>query len=180
MWRCVRRPAVSPTWCRTSNAIRCRKPPWASATPVGPPTACRTTPTRIRTPRVTAKWPSSTTASSKTRPSCVSTCRRKATISFPKPIRRSRRSCWARSATRSSKRPASLTCSRPSAVSHACWKARSPSSPPMCASRTSWSAPVTIRRWWSVLAKARTSSAPTWPRSWPTPSAPWKSTRTRP
>ena len=60
------------------------------------------------------------------------------------------------------------------------WKARSPSSPPMCASRTSWSAPVTIRRWWSVLAKARTSSAPTWPRSWPTPSAPWKSTRTRP
>ena len=25
-----------------------------------------------------------------------------------------------------------------------------------------------------------TSSAPTWPRSWPTPSAPWKSTKTRP
>ena len=40
--------------------------------------------------------------------------------SFPKPIRRSRRSCWARSATRSSKRPASLTCSRrPPSRTHA-------------------------------------------------------------
>ena len=121
-----------------------------------------------------------TTASSKTLPSFVSTCRRRAIVSSPKPIPRSRRSCWAKSATRSSRKPVSLTCSRPSAVWPACWKARSPFSPRTCASRTSWSAPVTIRRWWSVLAKARTSSAPTWPRSWPTPSAPWKSTRTRP
>ena len=49
-----------------------------------------------------------------------------------------------------------------------------------CVSRVSWSVLAMIRRWWLVLAKVRIFSVPMWPRSSPTRSVPWKSTRIRP
>ena len=62
-------PARSTTW---SSAPRTRRPPRrpASATPGGPPTAARARATPTPTPTARASWPWSTTASSRTTPSC--------------------------------------------------------------------------------------------------------------
>ena len=61
------------------RSTRCRRPPPASATPAGPPTARPTTATPTRTSTAPARSRSSTTASSRTSPRCGPSSRRAAT-----------------------------------------------------------------------------------------------------
>ncbi len=68
-------------------------------------------------------------------------------------------------ARRWSSRPPGATWPRRCAGSAAAWRAPSPWSPSTPTSPTWSSAPAATPRWWSASARARTSSAPTSPRS---------------
>ena len=173
-----RRPAGQPGGRARRDGRRQRWPaPPGWATPAGPPTAAPPTATRTRTATPRARSPSSTTASSRTSP----------------PLRPELEAAGVEFASDTDTEVAVHLVAqavpprrRPPAISrHRCWpccagwRATSPWSSPTPTSPAPSSPPAARRRWWSVSATARCSSAPTSPRSSSTPATPSNSARTR-
>lgn len=149
-------------------------PAWA--TPAGPPTVVPPTATRTRTATLPARSPSSTTASSRTSPSCAGSWRLPVSSLPATPIPRSRRTWW-RGRIGTARRP--MTSSAPYLPCCAGLRGISRSCSPMPTTPAPSWRPAVPRPWCWASATTRCSSVPTWPRLSSTPGKRSSSARTR-